>query len=104
MLTEKNQVVPPVFLPNENPNSECNLSSANNENISKAKISTVNEHQRTNSSLLAKENNKDDEKEKPKLKNSVVKKTLVLGDSIILNRKMKFIVSVRSFMVLQQRQ
>ena len=29
--------------------------------------------------------NKNDEKEKPKLMNSVVKKTLILGDSIIKN-------------------
>ena len=54
-----------------------------------------------------KENNKDketnNEKEKPKLKNSVIKKTLILRDSIIknvvvwrLNRRMKTIVSVRS--------
>ena len=58
--------------------------------------------------LLAKENNKDterknDEKEKPKLKKSSVKKTLILGDSEIknvdgwrLNRRMKSIVSVHS--------
>ena len=49
---------------------------------------------------IKKENN--DEKEKRKLKNSVVKKTLIVGDSIIknidgsiLNRRMKSIVSVR---------
>ena len=71
-------------------------------------ISTENEYHRDNSSLLAKENNKDterknDEKEKPKLKNSAVKKTLILGDSGIknvggcrFNRRMKSIVSVRS--------
>ena len=49
---------------------------------------------------IKKENN--DEKEKRKLKNSVVKETLILEDSIIknidgsiLNRRMKSIVSVR---------
>ena len=80
---------------------------ANNEQISNTKISTENEHHRENSSILAKENNKDtetknDEKEKPKLDNSAVKKTLILGDSIIknvddcrLNRRIKSIVSVR---------
>ena len=81
---------------------------ANKEKISHTKISTENVHHRDNSSLLAKENNKDtetknDEKEKPKLKNSAVKKTFILGDSTIknmdgwrLNRSMKSIVSVRS--------
>ena len=46
---------------------------------------------------------KNDEKEKPKLKNSAVKKTLILGNSIIknidgwrLNQRIKSIVSVRS--------
>ena len=47
---------------------------------------------------------KNNEKEKPKLKNSTVKKTSILGDSIIknidgsrLNRRINSIVSVRSF-------
>ena len=53
-LTEKNQVVAPVFLQNENPNSESNISSANNGKISKAKISTKNEHHRANFFHLAK--------------------------------------------------
>ena len=81
---------------------------ANKEQISNTKISTENEHHRENSSILSKENNKDtetkiDEKEKPKLDNSDVKKTLILGDSIIknvddcrLNRRMKSIVLARS--------
>ena len=51
-----------------------NISLANKEKINQTKISTENVHHRDNSSLLAKENNKDterknDEKEKPKLKN-----------------------------------
>ena len=91
-----------------NPNREFTISLANKEQISNTKISTENEHHRENSSILAKENNKDtetknDEKEKPKLDNSAVKKTLILGDSIIknvddcrLNRRIKSIVSVRS--------
>ena len=107
-LTEKNQLVAPVFLQNEHSNSESNISLAKNEKISHTKIWTENEHRRDHSSLLAKENNKDteiknDEKEKPKLKNSAVKKTLILGDYIIknidgwrLNRRIKSIVSVRS--------
>ena len=37
-LTEKKQVIAPVFLQNENPNSKSNISSANNEKISKPKI------------------------------------------------------------------
>ena len=93
---------------NEHSNSKSNISLANKEKISHTKISTENVHHRDNSSLLAKENNKDtetknDEKEKPKLKNSAVKKTFILGDSTIknmdgwrLNRSMKSIVSVRS--------
>ena len=36
-LTEKKQVIAPVFLQNENPNSKSNIS-ANNEKISKPKI------------------------------------------------------------------
>ena len=92
----------------KNLNRECFISLANNEQISNTKISTENEHHRENSSILAKENNKDtetknDEKEKPKLDNSDVKKTLILGDSIIknvddcrLNRRMKSIVLARS--------
>ena len=96
-LTEKNQLAVPVFLQNKNRNSEPDVSLANNK-----------KHHRDKSSLLAKENNKDterknDEKEKPKLKKSSVKKTLILGDSEIknvdgwrLNRRMKSIVSVRS--------
>ena len=91
-----------------NPNREFIISLANKEQISNTKISTENEHHRENSLILAKENNKDtetknDEKEKPKLDNSAVKKTLILGDSIIknvddcrLNRRIKSIVSVRS--------
>ena len=76
---EKDHVVAPIFLQNENPNSESNISLANNEKISKHKSSTENEQHRANSSLLAKENNKDkerknDEKVKPKLKNSACKK------------------------------
>ena len=107
-LTEKNQLVAPVFLQNEYPNSESNTSLANNEKISHTKNSTENEHHRDNSSLLAKENNKgierrNDEKEKPKLKNKSVKKTLIMRDSTNknvdgwrLNQRMKSIVSVRS--------
>ena len=54
---------------NEHPNSESNISLANNGKISHTKISTQNEHHRDNFLLLAKENNKDterknDEKEK----------------------------------------
>ena len=37
-LTEKNEVVAPVFLQNESPNSESNISLVNNEKISKPKI------------------------------------------------------------------
>ena len=107
-LTEKNQLVAPVFLQNEYPNSESNISLANNKKISHTKNSTENEHHRDNSSLLAKENNKgierrNDEKEKPKLKNKSVKKTLIMRDSTNknvdgwrLNQRMKSIVSVRS--------
>ena len=47
---------------NENPSSESNISSTNNEKMCKSKISTENEHHRANSSYLAKENNKDNEK------------------------------------------
>ena len=60
-----------------NANSESNISSANNNKISKPKISTENKHHRANSLLLAKENNKYIEtkiRKKPKLKNSVIKK------------------------------
>ena len=60
-LTEKNQVVAPVFLQNKNLNSESNISSADNEKISRPKISTENEHHRADPSLLGKENNKDKE-------------------------------------------
>ena len=98
-FTEKKSSCSAGNFANENPNSESDISSANNEKISKPKISTENEHHSANSSLLVKENNKDKEKKgekgKLKLKNSVVKKTLILGDSIIknvdgrrLNRKM----------------
>ena len=63
---------------NENPSSESNISSTNNEKMCKPKISTENEHHRANSSYLAKENNKDNEKknekEKPKFKNSIKKR------------------------------
>ena len=45
----------PVFFQNENLNSESNMSSANNEKISKPKISTENDHHGADSSLLAKE-------------------------------------------------
>ena len=107
-LTEKNQLNAPVLLQNEHPNSESSISLANNEKISNTKISSENKHHRDNSSLLAKENIKDterknDDKENPKLKNSAVKKTIILGDSMIknvdgwrLSRRMKSIVSVRS--------
>ena len=61
-LTEKYQLVAPVFLQNEYPNSESNISLANDEKISHTKISTENEHHRDNSSLLAKENSKDTER------------------------------------------
>ena len=106
-FTDKNQLAVPLSLQNEHPNSESNISLANNEKINITKISTKNEHHRDNSSLLAKENNKvterkNDEKEKPKLKNSAVKNILILGDSIIknvdgwrLNRRIKSIASVR---------
>ena len=60
----------------------------NNEKISKPKISTENEYHRNNSSFLAKENNKNNEKnekEKAKLKNSVIKNTVIMGDCIIKN-------------------
>ena len=73
-LTEKYQLVAPVFLQNEHPISEFNISLANNK-----------------------------KKVIPKLKNSAVKKTLILKDSITknvdgwkLNRRMKSMVSVRS--------
>ena len=83
---------------------------ANSKKISNTKISTKNEDHRDNSSLLAKENSKDtertnEEKEKaekkrePKLNYSAVRKSLILGDSIIknvdgwkLNRRIKSIV------------
>ena len=88
-LTEKYQVVAPAVLQNENPNSESNISSANKEKISKPKVSTENEHHRSNSSLLGKKitriEKENDEKGKAKLKNNVVKKTLILGDSIVKN-------------------
>ena len=89
-LTEKNQLNAPVLLQNEHPNSESSISLANNEKISNTKISSENKHHRDNSSLLAKENIKDterknDDKENPKLKNSAVKKTIILGDSMIKN-------------------
>ena len=70
---------------NEHPkhkmNSEFNISLAKNGKISHTKISKQNKHHIDNFLLLAKENNKDterknDEKEKTKLKNSAVKKTL----------------------------
>ena len=69
-LTEKNQLNAPVFLKNKHPNSESNTSLANNGKISHTKISSENKYHRDNSSLLAKENNKDterknDKKEKP---------------------------------------
>ena len=72
---------------NEILNSESDISLVNNEKISNTKISTENEHHKDNSLLLAEENSKDterkyDKKEKPKLKNSTVKKTLILGDSM----------------------
>ena len=67
-LTVK-KVVAPVFLKNENPNNEFNISSANNEKISRPKISTENEYHRANSSLLGKENNKDKEKKMMKKRN-----------------------------------
>ena len=54
-LTEKKKLLRQY----ENPNSKSNISSANNEKTSKLKISTENEIHRANSSLLAKENNKD---------------------------------------------
>ena len=54
-FTEKNQVVAPVFLKNEIPNSESNISSTKNEKISKPKISTENYHHKANSSFLAKQ-------------------------------------------------
>ena len=55
-LTKKNQVVAPVFLQNENPNSESNILLTNNEKIRRPKISPGNEHHGAKSSLLAKEN------------------------------------------------
>ena len=57
----------------------------NNEKISNTKISTENENHRDNSSLLENKKKKKKNFEKPKLKNSAVKKTLILGDSIIKN-------------------
>ena len=53
-LTEKNQDIASVFLQNKNPKSESNISSTNNEKISKPKISTENEHHRADSLLLSK--------------------------------------------------
>ena len=53
-LTEKIQGVAPVFLHNENPNSDSNISSTDNEKISRPKISTEDEHHRANSLLLGK--------------------------------------------------
>ena len=89
---------------NENPNSKSNISLTNNKKITKSKIWIENEEYGGNLSLLAKENNTDkdwkNEKKKPKLKISVIKKALFLGDSIIknvygwiLNQRMKPIVS-----------
>ena len=52
----------PVFLQNENPNSESNISLTNNDKISKPNISTENEHHIANSSLLTKGNDKDKER------------------------------------------
>ena len=54
-FTEKNQVVAPVFLKNEIPNSESNISSTKNERIRKPKISKENYHHKANSSFLAKQ-------------------------------------------------
>ena len=54
-FTEKNQVVPTVFLKNEIPNSESNISCTKNQRISKPNISTENYHHKANSSFLAKQ-------------------------------------------------
>ena len=44
-FTEKNHaIIAPVILQNENPNSESNISSTNNEKISKPNFSPENEH------------------------------------------------------------
>lgn len=69
----RNNAAAPVFFQNQNQNNESNISS---KRISKPKISAENDHHRANFSLLAKEKN-------PKFKNSVIKKTLILGDFII---------------------
>ena len=61
-FTEKNQVVAPVFLKNEIPNSESNISSTKNERISKPKISTENYHHKANSSFLAKQQQQQQQK------------------------------------------
>ena len=101
-FTEKNQLAAVWFLQNEHPNSEFNISFANNKKTSKIKISTENEHHRDHSLPLAKENNKDTQRKKMRRKRNQnwrtvgVKNTIVLGDSIIggwrSNWKMKFIV------------
>ena len=41
---KKNQVVAPVFLQNENRNSDSSILSTNNKKINKPKISTENEY------------------------------------------------------------
>ena len=103
-IIETNHAIVQIFLQNENPNSKSNISLTNNKKITKSKIWIENEEYGGNLSLLAKENNKDkdqkNEKKKPKLKISVIKKALFLGDSIIknvygwiLNQRMKPIVS-----------
>ena len=68
-ITAKNQIVAPVFLQNENPNSESNISSADNKKISSPEISTKSEHHRANSSLLGKGNSKNKEKKMMRKRN-----------------------------------
>ena len=67
-FTEKNQLAAAWFLQNEHPNSEFNISLANNKKTSKIKISTENEHHRDHSLPLAKENNKDTQRKKMRRK------------------------------------
>ena len=67
-FTEKNQVVAPVFLKNEIPNSESNISSTKNERIRKPKISKENYHHKANSSFLAKQQQQQQQKTTTKIK------------------------------------
>ena len=59
---------------NEHPNRESNISLTNNKKISHNNISTEKEQHRGNPRSYKDTERKNDKKEKPKLKNSAVKK------------------------------